>query len=484
MTFPLSISTMKTKARECGWCGGEGKLQICTKCRLVDYCGVDCQTQDWKAGHKIFCAKLPKAVKKAKEKVASFRISDYTTRHAGMFMTTEAEAERGQILEEGAAQELCYDAMEMTKGSAEKLMKILSALNTFPLSTEAWNMLGQFYQYEIDPEGFREKLSCAEALKMYDTAILCARKLNPTWSDDRSEELSWGEIGNRPYMRSLLGRALCLKNTGKREEAIRQAKKLLRLNPGDNQGVRKMLCSWFLESKDTEGCTNLLRKFNTKDDASLAYTDVLLQYQRWKKDDVVENDVKFALYTAIETNPYVPDILARLHGFDDDDDVDEDDEDSDSNDGYYSLGGSDEAKMYAKDSRRLWKKYPDALDWMISLKFNPKKVPEESDLIRLLRSGLNLRVKCLHSKLDGSDVKVSTLIGTQRRDKCIGCALPDFHWPRSLNQPHQLGLEILIHNNVFDNEEHWRRTHYCDIEEVPYWGILLQFYGEDPECTG
>jgi len=249
---------------------------ICTKCRLVDYCGVECQTQDWKAGHKIFCAKLPKAVKKAEEKVASFSLSDYTTRNVGTFMVTEAEARRGQILEERAAQDICYDAMDMTKGSTEKLIEILHALGTFPLSTEAWGMLGHFYQFEVDPKGSREKLCCAEALKMHDTAILCARKLNPTWSDDRSDELSWGEIENRPYLRALLGRAQCLKNTGKRDEAIRQAKKIMRLNPGDNQGVRKLLCSWFLEARDTEGCTNLLRKFDTKDDACLAYTDVLL----------------------------------------------------------------------------------------------------------------------------------------------------------------------------------------------------------------
>ena len=109
---------MKTKeGRQCKTCGGEGNLMLCTKCRLFDYCGVECQTKDWKAGHKIFCAKLPKAVKKAKEKVASFSLSDYNTRNVGMFMVTEAEARRGQIMEEGAAQQVCYDAMEMIKGS-------------------------------------------------------------------------------------------------------------------------------------------------------------------------------------------------------------------------------------------------------------------------------------------------------------------------------------------------------------------------------
>ncbi|KAK1748760.1 hypothetical protein QTG54_000699 [Skeletonema marinoi] len=475
---------MKTSARQCGWCGGEGSTMICTKCRLVDYCEVECQTQDWKAGHKILCAKLPKAVKKAKEKVASFSLSDYTTRNVGTFMVTEAEARRGQILEERAAQDICYDAMDMTKGSTEKLIEILHALGTFPLSTEAWGMLGHFYQFEVDPKGSREKLCCAEALKMHDTAILCARKLNPTWSDDRSDELSWGEIENRPYLRALLGRAQCLKNTGKRDEAIRQAKKIMRLNPGDNQGVRKLLCSCFLEARDTEGCTNLLRKFDTKDDACLAYTDVLLQYLRWMKDDVVENDVRLALYTAIQTNPFVPDMLERVHGFEDDD-ADEDDEDSDSNDGYYSIGGSDEAKMYAKDSRKLWKKYHDAISWMRSLKFSNGKIPEESDLIDLLRSGVKLRVKCIHTDIAGSEEPIySTFIGTQRRNACIGCGLPDFYWPRQLNQPHQPASDILIHDNAFDTDKNWRRTDYVDIEEVPYWAILLQFYADDEDYSG
>ena len=122
----------------------------CSKCKLVDYCGVECQTQDWKAGHKTFCNKLPKAVTNAREKIASFSLSDYTTRNIGTFMVTEAEARRGEIVEEKDAQDICYDAMDMMKGSTEKLVTILHALRTFPLSTEAWGMLGHFYQYEIE----------------------------------------------------------------------------------------------------------------------------------------------------------------------------------------------------------------------------------------------------------------------------------------------------------------------------------------------
>ena len=64
-------------------------------------------------------------------------------------MTTDAQDRRGEIIEEHEAQDLCWDAMDMVKGSAEKLKKILRALDHFPLSTETWGMLGHFYQYEV-----------------------------------------------------------------------------------------------------------------------------------------------------------------------------------------------------------------------------------------------------------------------------------------------------------------------------------------------
>ena len=31
-------------------------LQLCAKCRLVAYCSKQCQTADWKRGHKKVCA--------------------------------------------------------------------------------------------------------------------------------------------------------------------------------------------------------------------------------------------------------------------------------------------------------------------------------------------------------------------------------------------------------------------------------------------
>jgi hypothetical protein len=50
--------------------------------------------------------------------------------------------------------------------------------------------------------------------------------------------LPWGMINNRPFLRSLKGRALCLWRLGRYEEATKDFERILSLNPNDNQGVR------------------------------------------------------------------------------------------------------------------------------------------------------------------------------------------------------------------------------------------------------
>ena len=459
---------MASTARKCRRCQGDGPLRGCNQCKLVEYCSKECQVEDWNEGHKVLCSRVPKVVKRAEEKIENFNLSSYTTRNVGTFMVTAAEARRGQIIEEHEAQDLCYDAMEMEKGSTDKLLVVLDALKHFPLSAEAWGMLGHFYQYEVTADDAKKKKYSAAALMMYDNAIASARKLNPTWGEDRTEELSWGEMENRPYLRGLLGRAIALKNCGKRSEAISQAKKLMRLNPRDNQGIRQVLCTWFLEARDTEGCTNLLRKYEANGETSLSYADVILQYLRWKKDDAVEKDVKQALYVALKSNPFVPDLLG-IHGIEKDED-----------DPYYSPGGLKDAQMYVIDSQKLWKKFPETIDWIRSQKFVEAKIPSEHDIVDLLKSGTKFQMTCIHSDLDGNDLKESTLGGTQKRNRCIGCGLDDFHWPRQLNRPHEPSSDILVHNNDF-SEKSWRKTVYTDIKEVPYWRIFLQFYEEDED---
>jgi tetratricopeptide (TPR) repeat protein len=408
-------------------------------------------------------------VQDAKAKVATFNLGEYTTRSVGTFWVTEAVASRGEIEEEQAAQDLCWDAMEMDKGSAGKLKTVLRALETFPISTEAWGMLGHFYLYELTKHEDKQEKCATAAIEMYDNAIKCARLLNPTWNEDRTDELIWGEIEHRPYLRSLHGRGVALKEVGRRKEAIAQAKKLLRLNPSDNQGVRKELCSWYLDAGDTEACTNLMRKFGDTFDTFLAYSDVLLQYSRWQKDDATENEVRETLYSALQQNIYVPDLLGQDVQFDNE---------------CYSPGDIREARYYVAESKKLWAKHrhPEVIQWIKAQKYSggPLK-PSEEDLITLLKCGVTFQVRCSSTDLDGRDRRESYLVGTQRRGKCFGCRTDDFHWPRELNRPHQVGSPILIHNNVFDDDKKWRKTLYTDIIEVPYWNLFLHYHDEVDE---
>jgi tetratricopeptide (TPR) repeat protein len=51
----------------------------------------------------------------------------------------------------------------------------------------------------------------------------------------------WGDVDSRPYMRALHGQGLCYYRLGRLEEASRAFKRMLELNPNDNQGARFLL---------------------------------------------------------------------------------------------------------------------------------------------------------------------------------------------------------------------------------------------------
>jgi tetratricopeptide (TPR) repeat protein len=53
--------------------------------------------------------------------------------------------------------------------------------------------------------------------------------------------LPWGYIDNRPYLRCMHGYGLCLWRLGRFDEAERVFRRMLWLNPSDNQGARFLL---------------------------------------------------------------------------------------------------------------------------------------------------------------------------------------------------------------------------------------------------
>jgi hypothetical protein len=194
---------------------------------------------------------------------------------------------------------------------------------------------------------------------------------------------------------------------------------------------------------------------------------------RWKKEDVLEEDVQKSLYRALKSNLYIPDLLLI-------ETIEEKKIE------YLDGDGPITAQQYAQDAHAVWRANPGAIEWLASQKFdgNVKVPPSEMDLITILRKGPVAFVRCKNTDLNGRDEKTSTLRVTQKRVQCLGRALPDFYWPSALNRAHLVGDTIFMfhHDAVEDFEnlrDYWRKTTYSEIKEVPFWKILVHFSIED-----
>ena len=57
--------------KHCGNCNKQepmlGDFDVCSRCKIVTYCSVECQSKHWKAGHKKACGDMSKAAKTAKK---------------------------------------------------------------------------------------------------------------------------------------------------------------------------------------------------------------------------------------------------------------------------------------------------------------------------------------------------------------------------------------------------------------------------------
>ncbi len=122
------------------------------------------------------------------------------------------------------------------------------------------------------------------------------------------EGLFWARIETRPYMRAAAALAELAMLMGNRRSAIAEYQRLLRLNPGDNQGLRYQLAHCLLEEQTDlarDALDNLLTSY--PDDASCcwAYSAALLAFQRQQSSDHANRLLKRAL----AANRFVPHYL-------------------------------------------------------------------------------------------------------------------------------------------------------------------------------
>jgi hypothetical protein len=200
--------------RCCRVCAEEStKLLNCSACHKVSYCSRGCQSADWSAQHKQECIRdqVDAAICTAKEEMKAhngdpLQNPSYHFNQSGGFSFgfSEAQEVRGEIQEEERAQDLVFDAWETTKPKA-KGKKMIEALRTFPWSTDTWGTVGWFYMAQSDNDLPKDLRDREKAKECFEIGIHCARTLNPTWGADRTEELEWGLMFTRPYLRSIHG---------------------------------------------------------------------------------------------------------------------------------------------------------------------------------------------------------------------------------------------------------------------------------------
>ena len=232
------------------------------------------------------------------------------------------------------AEDLAYEALEATGVRRVTLAKQALAISAD--CADAYVILAE------------ESSSSSEALQLYEQGVEAGRRAIGEESFRRYEGKFWGVVETRPYMRARFGLAQRLWVEGRREEAVGHYQAMLRLNPGDNQGVRYLLADGLLDLGRDDEVQELLGQYAEDDSADWIFSRALLAYRR-------EGDTPSArglLEQAEAANPHVAGYLSGSLPM------------PDSPPEYVSAGEEDEAVSYVAAARGAWRATPGALAWM------------------------------------------------------------------------------------------------------------------------
>ena len=216
-----------------------------------------------------------------------------------------------------------------------------------------------------------------ESLALLEQAVAAAaRGLGPEIFREEVGQF-WGILETRPYMRARLALAEALWSAGRRAEASDHLAEMLRLNPGDNQGIRYIQASWLYVLDRAEQLDALLDHYD-EGTATWTYTRALVAFRK-------EGDTPRArklLQAARKSNPHVPPFLLGRENL------------PAEQPNYYSHGDRDDAILYISSNLSSWKSTPGAIAWLRSKVKEPKPKkpktplavgPTESSLAKLRR---------------------------------------------------------------------------------------------------
>lgn len=234
------------------------------------------------------------------------------------------------------AQELMYEAFEASSGK-QRIKLAKKALTISEDCADAYVLLAE------ESAG-----SLEEARDLYTAGVEAGKRALGEEMFAEAEGHFWGVVETRPYMRARAGLANCLWQLGQHQAAIGHYEEMLRLNPGDNQGIRYLLLTAYLaEDMDTKA-ERLLGEYEDDASATWLYNRALLVYRQEKSG----KKARTQLQEALQYNPHVPAYLLGRKRL------------PKQLPPYVGFGDENEAVYYVAESGHLWVEQEGALDWL------------------------------------------------------------------------------------------------------------------------
>jgi hypothetical protein len=248
-------------------------------------------------------------------------------------------APRQAATEQERAQDLADDARQ-TRGR-RRLKLARRAIELWPDCADGWNVLAE-NEKDAEKRGelFAKGMAAGE------------RSLGPE-AFKEMEGHFWGVLETRPYMRARVGLAMAREAQGRHEEAAEHYAEMMRLNPGDNQGVRYLLGPCLLRLRRWEQLQELLEKY-PEPSAAHTYLAALAAFSR--DGDTAESRAKAS--EAIRVNRWARKYLSGQAP-------------APPVPALYGMGSPEEAAVCFDEQGELWQQTPGAQEWLKRQKGSP-----------------------------------------------------------------------------------------------------------------
>lgn len=194
------------------------------------------------------------------------------------------------------AQQIVWDAFDQTS-SKKRIAMALQALEISEDCADAYSLLAEDRAKTAD-----------EAIELLRRAVAAGERALGKKVLDDPETMYWSDLKTRPYMRAIASLACVLRDVGEKHEAIALWKKLLQMNPDDNQGVRWLLAPLMIEEGQLDDAQEVLDDFEDDFVAHMLYSRALCLFK--KRGDTIE--ACDALRKALDENRYVMEYMAGV----------------------------------------------------------------------------------------------------------------------------------------------------------------------------